>query len=599
MSNIRVYEYGLRRPTTNEDLVLTQIRNGHRYRNKLIEVERDRRTKAHEILNSHGDSAPIAAELTAITQARDTLREQIGRQRATTRSRSESAELRAQTKLLGKQASELRVRLKAIKEVIRLDPEIKAALDANEKHAQQRVRDERAKCECYWGTYLLAEQAADAARKSKTDPKFQPFKGEGRVSVQISHGISPTKLLEHTQVQIHHAPSNRGGRRADQYRVLRLRVSSDAKKRPIWAEFPMVLHRPLPDGALIKVVTVSRRRLDCKLWAWRVQLTIDMTGVAAQPAIAARESACAINLGWRQTNNGLRVAYIVGTDGDQHQVTLPKSIMQRVEQAEAIRSLRDKNLDELRPLLCAKLAELNPKPEWFTTRIEHMHAWRSAARFASLAFAWRKQRFDGDEEAYALLERWRYRDEHLQCYEAGLVRGALADRRETYRVMASKLAARYHTLVIDDTDYSELQRSPEPESVDVEFPAAKRNQRHAAPYQLRLALVGAFQRNGKVVKQPAADQTITCHLCTTKWSPRSLDLTHTCECGATWDQDYNNCINLLKGFERRGTPDPSVAARSSNEPEAKKSRSQRLHHARKLRGEAKTLDLSGTSMQDS
>jgi hypothetical protein len=44
MSKIRVYQYGLKAPTQNADLVREQMILAHRYRNTLTEIERGRRS---------------------------------------------------------------------------------------------------------------------------------------------------------------------------------------------------------------------------------------------------------------------------------------------------------------------------------------------------------------------------------------------------------------------------------------------------------------------------------------------------------------------------------------------------------------------------
>jgi hypothetical protein len=40
-----------------------------------------------------------------------------------------------------------------------------------------------------------------------------------------------------------------------------MRLGSDEHKKPIWATFPAVIHRPLPPDARIMSATITRRRL--------------------------------------------------------------------------------------------------------------------------------------------------------------------------------------------------------------------------------------------------------------------------------------------------------------------------------------------------
>lgn len=588
---VLIYKYGLLPPTINAELVNDQMRAGHHYRNTLVEIERERRRRISEVMSSHEDTEPLVAEISRLAKERDDAREQIKRTRAKAKARVESADSRAHVRELGAQLKAMRDRFKEAKRAIVTDFNVAARLAEIEQWSRTRVREERAKCGVYWGTYLLAEQAADQARKSKTPPQFQRWTGEGRVSAQLQGGLGLDELEKDTQLQIHEAPDHRTGRRAGTRRFLRLRVGSDGRK-PIWAEWPMTMHRPLPEGSRIKTVTVQRRRRDCRRWEWTVCILVDIPEASRRAAPA--DGAVALNLGWAQMAQGVRAGYVLGTDGYEQEVLTPQSVIDRIRKAESIRSIRDLNLDAMRLALVEAMRQIPVLPDWLQARAIlsrpdennvcainwHITHWRSAARFAALAFAWRSQRFDGDAQAYEPLEAWRYRDEHLQRYEAGLTRGALGHRKEGYRILSAMLAKRYRTLVIDDTDLRAMQRSPAPESERTEIATAKRNQRHAAGSELREALVSAF--SGRVIKLSAVDVTRTCHLCHSieQWDRVASGRLHTCSnCAVQWDQDANACHNLLR--EWLNSSSELEAAREEKAANRKESRSERLRRSRK------------------
>lgn len=599
---IRIYEYGLLPPTTNAELVEDQMRAGHRYYNALIEIERERRRRVSEVMSGHEDTEPLVTEIKTLTDERERLRLSIKATRSASRARTESADIRARVRDLAAKIRSLRERLKDAKRRIVEDATIKARLDEIEQWSRARVKEERARCGVYWGTYLLAEQAADQARKSKTPPKFRRWTGEGRISVQLQGGLDLDELATDTQLQIHAAPDHRTGRRAGTRRTLRLRIGSEGRA-PIWAEWPMIMHRPLPDGARIKTVTVSRRRRDCRRWEWRARVLVDIPESASRPVPIG--GAVALNLGWAQMDDGVRAGMLLGSDGHAREIRVEASVIDRLEKAESIRSIRDRDLDAMRISLVEEMRAL-ALPDWLMERAVltrpraeraasgpttddgrtasptwHITHWRSPDRFRALAFAWRSQRFDGDTTAYEILESWRHRDEHLQRYEAGLVRGALNHRRDSYRVIAAEMARRYRTLVIDDTDLRDMQRSPAPESERTEIATAKRNQRHAAGSEMRAALVNAFGPR-RTIELPAKDVTRTCHACGSieQWDRAASGRLHTCSaCGATWDQDANACRNLLREWSRNA--DEWEAARERKEAERKESRSERLRRGRK------------------
>ena len=690
----RIYEFGLQSPDVNADLVFEQMRLGSRHYNKLIEIEHERRNRVRATLAAHPDVDQIAEDVKRLFDEREQARQKINLVRKTTRSRKAPSELIEAVKTLSVALKARREEMKAAKTAILSDVVVQQALAEHDDWAKECGRKARAASGLYWGDYLIVEQAMDAARKSKVDPQFRKFSGDGRVSVQVQGGISVEELFGNdTQVQIvtrssadptldeqiaskvaeradlrtrwkascdpkldptsRQLPSQEKvaalqrwkasgdrelllaaralskeiyalrtqnvGHRRDSQRAslhgheitsarLRLRVQSDPKGHPVWAEWPMTISRPLPEKARIKVVTVQKRRRDSVSHEWRVHIMLDVNECRlGQPG----EGACALNLGWcKKPDGGLRVGYIVGHDGVEHECVLPHSIIDRVEKSESIHQRRDLERAEM-------IAKLGPwisqhresAPAWFQEHVKTFHAWKSPRRFAKLAWTWKTLRldrktdahyggrWDGDEEGYQLLEAWHKRDCHLEQYEAGLRRGAHRHRRDIYRCFAKQLAERYHTLVIDDTDLRKFQRDPKPEDKRNKIDAVARNQGHAAPFELRLALVSAFMRAGAVQKLSSVNVTrrhvwvppdgngssgaplITCDSIE-DWDRASPIREHTCSsCGQTYDQDANACRNLLR--EHRGSTDGSAPARESEVPVPKKeTRSDRLRRSR-------------------
>jgi len=582
----RVYEYGLLDPVVNAQIVEDQLRAAHRYRNLLVEIERERRTRVREILSSHADAAPLAEDVARLTVELEQAQAKIKQVRAVSRRRSETTDDRMAVRDVTTRLKAAREQLKIVKAAVAQDPSCQEALAQAEQRCHDRRIEERARCGVFWGTYLLIEEDVDRARKGKMDPKFVRFTGEGRVSVQLQGGLEWGGIAEDTRIQIRDAPDPRQGRRAGTRKWLRLRVGSTGRD-PIWAEWPLILHRPLPEGAVIKRATVTRWRRDCRRWEWRLQLILDVSRcVGTKPR--GTEGACALNLGWAKTERGLRVGFVVGSDGERTEIVLPGSILDRLDKANAIRAQRDQNLDVMKPLLAAWIAA-HPLPEVLHAKIEHLHAWRSADRFFGLARLWRQHRFDGDTEGYELLESWRYRDEHLQRYEAGMRRGALGHRREVYRLVGAALSRRYRMLIVDDTDLRTFQRSPAPESDRVEFDAVKRSQHVAAPSDLRMQLANAFGEDG-VAELSAVDVTRRCHACLTlnDWDRASSGREHACVgCQQVWDQDVNACLNLLR--EWRTVAPGWEAARVAKASNRQASRAERLQQARRKKKPAEAI----------
>jgi len=105
-----------------------------------------------------------------------------------------------------------------------------------------------------------------------------------------------------------------------------LRVGSDGQE-PIFARFPVTLHRLPPKDSVIKWAYVVRKRIGHR-YEWQLQLTLE-SSTFDRPPIAIGQGACAVNLGWRRIIDdqgeavGLRAAYVVdehGHERGQHQV---------------------------------------------------------------------------------------------------------------------------------------------------------------------------------------------------------------------------------------------------------------------------------------
>lgn len=576
----RVFEYGLLAPDVNGDVVRDQMWHGHRYRNALVEIERTRRSRISLAMSLHPDAIEIESDISALEKSLEESRRSILSTRQQSRRRTDSAEQREEARGKKIRLKELRGQLREARRKIAQDPKIEDEIRQANASSAEGVRAARASCGVYWGTYLLHEAAMASSRRSPAPPDFVRWIGEGRVSVQLQGGVDVSDLWgSDTQIQIVASPDQPGRRRRDDhgYHRLRLRVQS-TRGKPVWAEFPMVMHRPIPAGGRIKVATVSLRRRGTS-WDWKVHLTVDESACAPRGGTrAGRTGRVALNLGFaRRPDGGLRAGYLVGSDGWETEVMAQGSNAYRdnasdrdrrrtigsLDKADAIRSRRDLDLDAMRTSLCEWLRS-RPEgalPDWLVEQASHLASWRSPGRFATLTRSWQRNWFEAGDGGYDLLERWRVRDLHLERYETGMRTAAQRNRREGYRILAARVARRYESLIIDDTNLMKFQQSPPPEIDREEIDAVKHQQRVAAPSELRAAMMNAFGPQ-RTIKRSRVDvtrrhawripaegeaQSVACGaVCEIDPSSRE----QTCEqCGATFDQDANACRNLLRDGE--------------------------------------------------
>ncbi len=135
----------------------------------------------------------------------------------------------------------------------------------------------------------------------------------------------------------------------------------------------------------------------------------------------------------------------------------------------------------------------------------HIAKCESPIRFSSLAFWWRDNRFDGDEDIYAELEAWRKEDTRMWQRSLGTKRHALGRRKDEYQKLACQLANNYDTLVLEDIDLRVNKTIPKPESERKTNKYSRSQQVLTAPSQLRLVLEHAFQlRGGQIFYVPAS-----------------------------------------------------------------------------------------------
>lgn len=652
----RVFQYGLLSPF-DLPAVRDQMTLAHRYRNKLTEIERERRMRVRDVLGSHPAIEPIRLELEAAMAAKESARQQIATVRSERHGIKESKAQRQALKDAGQRVRELAVRLKETRKVAYEDPELQAMFKGIDLDAKNRIKLERSRCGVYWGTYLLVEAAADQSARSKELPRFSRAGRGGKIGVQIQGGMPASKLFEDNRLvrirpvdpRAWDPATRRGDRRRACRTRLHVRIGSNGKE-PIWACFPMIMHRPLPPGSTVKAVSIRAVPRDVSHVSWFVDILVDVPEAHSSRARAS-SGTVAINLGYcKRPDGSLRAGYLVGDDGYEREILVPfgresgtgddsdrkntAGVIDRLNKASSIQGIRQRLQDQMKAdlmtwyregreshrkmlagahlgLVDRVCGELPPVggglgeaflrlgtyirlasesgigfPLWFMSRTRTIHAWKSSSAFVALAQHWRCSRFDGDSAGYAIIEAWRYRNEHLDRYERGLARQAILHRREIFRTIAAKMAARYHTLVVDDTNLTELVKSPviAVGSNHGGDRASNLQKSAACPSQLRTAFTNAFGPTSTVTVS-SVDVTACCHRCSVrnevevdKSSPD--DRGYECAgCAERWDIDANACRNLLARERQRSTEDRE-AARGPKSSTSRRFRAGRLSEAR-------------------
>lgn len=584
----RVYQYGLLPPVESAERVRQQLSAAHAYRNVLTQIargQRDAERAAIESIDGVQEAAHVARDATrAVAAAHDAIRAEHSERRERNHLSARQREL---DDARAHQSEAYRALDTARRSAAR-DPGVRAQMVAIRDLAHDLRINARSHCECYWGTYQLVEAAADQALRrvlapgrsialplwdgvDPCDPRFRRWNGEGAVSVQVMGGASPTDA-DDTRWRIEtreeeYTVKQTGQRRTRTRHTLALRVGSEGRS-PIWARWPLILHRPLPDGATIMRITATVRR-EGPHDRWTAEVTVRLPA----PLSAARDDAgaIAIDLGWRAIGSDIRVASWVDEHGVTGELRLSAHLIGSLRRASEIASVRADNFNLARDVLRTHLGAIAELPPWLAERTRTLADWRSPARLGALARSWRNQRFEGDAPAYEALERWRYHDWHLWEWETANRPQALRARRELYRRTSFAFARRYSTLILEQFDLRRVARHATVDSTDNENATARGNRQLVAPSELRSCLVNAIGRTGSVIEVDPADTTHICHACSAlEVFDAAENLFHTCgSCGARWDQDENAARILLRRGREQSGDAPSGAIARSEKSQAK------------------------------
>jgi len=668
----RIYSYRLLPPITEADRVEQQFQLAHQYRNGLVEIERRLRDRLREV--QLDDS--IVGDLVCGYEDADAAVDEAYIDLRAAKSGVADPDLSAEREQLSR-AKELREifaeELRGAKQE-RSEQLAPGYTAVREQAATERkaLRHDFIGRGLRTGTYDRIENAIKQAVKTARRPlHFERYDGTGSIGTQLTatsigirtsidssavgiQGMTVREALSCTDPRLRiHAPgaSDRHSRpeveilaRSDDDRdtfaellsrqeiawasvsklgrnlrrhaartFVDLRIGSNPDRSPIFARFPVTLHRLLPKDAVIKWAYVVRKRVG-RHYEWRFQLTIESEIFRACP-VAIGTGACAIDLGWRRIFDGdgnqigLRVGYVVDEVGCEREILAPDHLVSGMAKVYDLAAIRDKEFDAARDRLVAWLRD-RETPTWMADRIAGLAQWRAPRKLQALVDAWTgidwsswraaraagkkcnpsdfksgANRVDGDETILGSLQAWARQDRHLQNWVEHQRDRLIAHRREMWRVVAAELTSRYATILIENGN-AKLARSvddrdrlpeidgcmklpeidgwerPEPEDGDPsDGRVQRRMSRLAAPGELRAEIIKAAPKRGaRVEVEETVDSTRECTWCD---SIEAFDakaaIEHTCSsCGRTWDQDANACRNLLRRHGHSNGPVPLV-----------------------------------------
>ena len=444
-----VYQFGLRPPTTEADLVREQLRAAHAYSNDLTAIERGRRWALRQV----DDTDEVRAAIEVV---------------------------RVATKSTRKAAV---VRLREARKVARELAADALALISEREH--ELLLSARENTTLWWGSYLDVEAAHRQSRQmplygedaiEPNDPRFVRWSGvaaagcvgrlpesaPGQIGVQLQRGLSTRDALActDTRCRLRLESARTGSRRAERRRFgeLSIRVGSDGRE-PVWAAWPILVHRAIPDAAAWKWVRVSLRH-EGRHEVWTCEITVDDPSPPARDADRSLSGAIAVEWEWVPAPDGsIRVARWADDRGGSGEVLLPARLAVGIRKPDGHRAVRDRLANDARPKIQRDIREdKGPRPVWLAQDGATLHLWKSHARLHAMHRRWASECPSACPKARVALEEWVRRDRHLWDYEAGMRGQTLRARRDWYRCLARDWAGRYKTALLSDQDLSREAR---------------------------------------------------------------------------------------------------------------------------------------------
>lgn len=586
-SRIMVYEYGCLPPVKGGEAMVEAMRRRNELWNRFVEIERAHREKVRAIL----PPLPGQEEIDRVKADLDTVRQEIKNARKAARKGS------VNVSALRALAEELKARLVDLIAAKKVEKEErKAIIDAHrddlarlDEERIAAVKQAQAESGLWWCNYEDVFVAYDAARKRTIgkgiDLKFHQWDGTGKVTVRYQQGLLAAEVFgDDTRFQIDPvAPEAwsspiRAVRRKAAETNARLRVGSHLDRSPLWVMLPIVMHRPLPTGSVIRSAAVVR---ECTGGQFRHKLIVTVA-LADAPTPRSSGIACGVDLRWGRVHvgpktpgavmldlqwydegkcpdtDGLRVAYWRDEEGRRGQLVLSDSLLQQFAKLDDLRAIRDEKFNHVKADLAAWLKAFKAHadaPKGLLTEAATLPALRAKSRLEDLARRWEKSRFDGDSEIVPVLANWLRREIHLSRYEAGLRDQLLRHRREIYRQFAAWLASEYWGVSLEDFDLRSVAEKPEAEEGTNNNTVIGGGQRFiASPHSLRLAIEQVCGREGvRTCRTPTEYTTRECHVCGHRgaFDTGRQMMQHCPACNALWDKGYNAATNILRrGLEQ-------------------------------------------------
>jgi hypothetical protein len=541
------------------DYLESQLGKARGFKNKLIELERQRRDAFASIRRKYCpeletlEAAYSAASL-AISESQDAIKARNARER---RKRATPEEQRT-VRTLKEAAKEVSERLKACK--ARANESAQgdelAEMEAMHKDAIKAARAAAVADDLYTFT---ANGVLDSLRdiRKGAPPEFRKWDGSGFLYLQVQAQAEGYPPLHWEDVLLGRDTRLQAEIRG-KYTLLRIRLGSNKDRTPIWVSAPIVLHRTPPPNAIIKGVRLNRRRCG-RQFHWSVSITLANSEGWQKPDLATCGTV-AVDLGRRSLPEGLRVAVWRGDDGATGELWIPRNYhdgkgagsLDYARKPDWLQSDRTKLFNKMKAELAQYLDSLGETiSPWLAEATANLSQWTSKNRLLTIVNDW--QAHAGDEAIRALLVAWRAKEIHLERWEADQRQKFQRWRKHFYLNFWAMLRRRYATILLQKINWT---------TTDVEAESNEDNT--ALNFWKATAADGDLDAaaNARTVRRlPPNERQCPCG-CAEQYDKKHRE--HACSaCGLTFDVDHNDTRILLERV-REGLDDEAESDGNSD-----------------------------------
>jgi hypothetical protein len=551
--DVRNYVYDAKAIIEGFAIVNDQIRRKHDYRNKLYEIERERRKHTAGVIREFDPEIAVLDDaISAVFLRKKELEEAINERSKADRKRSPATSVEGDTQAkINAELDRLRKEQGKRRKLAFADAGVKAKLAEINAEALTLSHRARAECGVYWGTYLSAEDACGQSFKDVKGerlPRFRRWPDDGfesSVSVQLQKPFTWAESLlgkgtllrvqmpvpdelrpTHSKRGKFLPPADPDSKRSVSCPLalvwIRVGTADDSRKSPVWAKVLTRLHRQPPPDAVIKWVFLHRALVGRSIY-WRLRFVLDRED---WPRERGDSGIAGVEIGYRMIpGEGLRVACFAGSDGEKAERVIPHEMIDRWHYCESQRA--------------------NHRIAGDRKVAKGMDAWRTGDHW----------QLDADKvkdplTVYGELEAWRKQDRHLHELEDHLRTKLILRRNHTFRTFAAEICKGYRIARIKDINWARVKERPTAGRKD--HPLARLNAQIAAPGTFQAFLIEAMGEANVERFAPGPIRT-TCHRCGERVAfDAARSSTHLCEhCGAEWEYGANNATNLLAGVGER------------------------------------------------